>query len=473
MAFEHILVRFLNALNRRRRHTLPQGGDLTLGASISRHAATPFVIFPGTSRHQHFGIVGLSGSGKTYLIEHMIRQDIKNKVGFVVFDVHGDLAENIVAYLAERGSVDPDVYDRTMILEPFDQQRSFGFNPLEKSPGTSPFLQAQEFAYILRKRWRDDSLGPRTEELLRNSLYTLSANGLTLLQLPALLSQRSFRDLLVKALPSAQVKQYWTLRYGRRSIHMQAAVSEPVLTRISSFIADPQIRDIVGQQKSTFNFREAILNGRWVIINLSRGRLGDNSTILGSMIFTKLELEVMALADVPENERRLFSVYADELQNLAGDTFGRLIAEARKYKVGLVAGHQFWNQLEPQLRQAMLAVGSKAFFRLHYHDAVELAGELTAAEKNRYITLLTALEAGEAVVRIGPAPPVLITVPTHRAPNPTAEEMQTLKRSNATRYTRSRVEIQEEGQKLTADKLKAHANDPAVITTEINTHGKS
>src|SRR5579859_5888004 len=137
MAFEHILVRVLNALSRRKRHTLPQGGDLTLGASVSRHAATPFVIFPGASRHQHFGIVGLSGSGKTYLIEHMIRQDIKNKVGFVVFDVHGDLAENIVAYLAERASVEPDVYDRTMILEPFDQQQSFGFNPLEKSPGTS------------------------------------------------------------------------------------------------------------------------------------------------------------------------------------------------------------------------------------------------------------------------------------------------------------------------------------------------
>src|SRR5882724_9787607 len=124
MAFEHILVRFLNALGRRRQNKLPQGGDLTLGASISRHAATSFVTFPAASRHQHFGIVGLSGSGKTYLIEHMIRQDIKNKVGFVVFDVHGDLAENVVAYLAERAAVDQDVYDRTMILEPFDQQRS-------------------------------------------------------------------------------------------------------------------------------------------------------------------------------------------------------------------------------------------------------------------------------------------------------------------------------------------------------------
>src|ERR1700694_1994294 len=105
----------------------------------------------------------------------------------------------------------------------------------------------------------------------------------------------------------------------------------------------------------------------------------------------------MALADVAEHDRKLFSVYADELQNLTGDTFARLIAEARKYKVALVAGHQFWKQLDVSLRQAMLAVGSKAFFRLHYHDAVELAGELAPDEKNRYIKLLTLLDKGEVI----------------------------------------------------------------------------
>src|SRR5207245_5628659 len=114
--------------------------------------------------------------------------------------------------------------------------------------------------------------------------------------------------------------------------------------RISSFIADSQIRDIVGQQKSTFSFTQAMQKGQWVILNLSVGRLGENSAILGSMLFTKLELDIMSLAHVPEKERRLFSVYADELQNLTGDSFVRLIAEARKYNRSLLADHQVCNQ---------------------------------------------------------------------------------------------------------------------------------
>jgi hypothetical protein len=222
---------------------------------------------------------------------------------------------------------------------------------------------------------------------------------------------------------------------------MQAAYREPLLSRVSSFIADPQIRDIVGQQKSTFSFHEAMQKGQWVIINLSKGRLGENSKILGSMLFRKLELDIMALAQVPQEDRKLFSVYADELQNLSGDTFGRLIAEARKYRVSLVAGHQFWKQLDAPLREALLAVGSKAFFRLHFHDALELAGELAATERKRYIRLLTTLERGEVIVRIGNKRAVLISVPSHRAANPTQADVQKLRAANAERYTVARANI--------------------------------
>jgi hypothetical protein len=247
--------------------------------------------------------------------------------------------------------------------------------------------------------------------------------------------------MLVARLPAGEIKHYWTGRYERLSPTMQAVFREPVLSRIGSFVTDPHIRDIVGQRKSTFSFREAIQKGLWVIINLSKGRLGENSTILGSMLFTKLELEVMALADIPEKQRRLFGVYADELQNLAGDTFGRLITEARKYKVALVAGHQFWKQLDPSLRQAMLAVGSKVYFRLHYHDAVELAGELAANEKPRYLRLLTTLGRGEAVVRLGARKPVVMTVPAHRAGKPSDEELRKLRNESSVRYTSPRSSI--------------------------------
>jgi type IV secretory pathway VirB4 component len=247
---------------------------------MAQDASQPLLFFPDVLRTQHLGILGLSGTGKTHLIEHMIRQDIQNGNGFALFDVHGDLADGIVGYLAERDGVHPEVYERTVIIEPFDPDRTFGFNPLERSSQTSPFLQAQEFAQILRTRWQEDSFSPRTEELLRNSLYALIINNETLRRLPALLGEKRVRDSLVARLPAGEIKHYWAGRYERLS---------------------------PSQQKSTFSFREAIQKGLWVIINLSKGRLGENSTILGSMLFTKLELEVMALADVPEKQRRLLA----------------------------------------------------------------------------------------------------------------------------------------------------------------------
>jgi len=254
---------------------------------MARDASQPLLFFPDILRTQHLGILGLSGTGKTHLIEHMIRQDIQNGNGFALFDVHGDLADNIVGYLAERDGVHPEVYERTVIIEPFDPDRTFGFNPLERSSQTSPFLQAQEFAQILRKRWQEDSFSPRTEELLRNSLYTLIVNNETLLRLPSLLGEKRVRDSLVAQLPAGEIKHYWAGRYEKLSPKMQAVFREPILSRIASFITDPHIRDIVGQRKSTFSFREAIQKGLWVIINLSKGRLGENSTILGSMLFTR------------------------------------------------------------------------------------------------------------------------------------------------------------------------------------------
>src|SRR5438552_1168759 len=279
-----VLVRLLNWIRKQKRPHVRRG-DLILGVSAALHAPDPFVVFPNFLRSQHLGIIGLSGSGKTHLIEHMIRQDIQAKTGFAIFDVHGDLADSVVAYLAERAAVDPDIYDRTIILEPFNRQRSFGFNPLERSSGTSAFVQAQEFAYILRKRWQENVLSPRTEELLRNSLYTLSANDETLLQLSDLLTNGAIRTALAEKLPPGEGRGYWTDRYDKLSSKMQAVFREPILSRISAFIADSQIRDVVGRQKSTFSFIQCIQRGRGVVLNLSVGRLGENATMLSSMVF--------------------------------------------------------------------------------------------------------------------------------------------------------------------------------------------
>ena len=183
------------------------------------------VIFPETQRPMHLGILGLSGSGKTYFLEHLIRQDIDRRTGFVLFDVHGDLADNIVAHLAERAHTDPSILTRTILIEPFDQDFSIGFNPLQKNPHTSIFLQAQQLAYILRSRWEAKSFGPRTEELLRNALYVLCANDLTLLELPFLLTNTVYRNKLLQNISDQSMKNYWLLRYEHLSERMRAVLA--------------------------------------------------------------------------------------------------------------------------------------------------------------------------------------------------------------------------------------------------------
>jgi type IV secretion system coupling TraD/TrwB family protein len=383
---EQILLWLCNQWEQRRQRARAPRDEMVLGVSAERDTRTPFVLFPEKLRVQHLGILGLSGTGKTYFIEHMIRQDIRRNTGFVVFDVHGDLADHVVSYLAERAPLHPDIWERTIVIEPFDPERSVGFNPLERTGRTSAFLQAHEFARILRARWERDARGSRTEEVLFNALFALAATGRTLLDLPRLLTRANFRGRVVTQLERGEVKEYWTERFDKLSPKMQSALGEPVLTRVRPLLENPILRDILGQAESTFSFRQAIERRLFVVINLSKGRLGEeNSSMLGGLLFAKLALDIMSLADVPEEARTFFCVYADEVQNLASDTFGQLIAEARKYRVGLVAGHQFWRQLTPSFRQAVLAMGSKLCFRLHYQDALTLAAELSPQEQYRYV----------------------------------------------------------------------------------------
>ncbi len=402
--FEHFLIRLLNGLHRPGR-PIPRGRDLVLGITETTERREP-VIFREALRSMHLGIIGLSGVGKSYLLENLIRQDIDHGTGFVVFDVHGDLADNILSYLAE--------------------------------------IAHENHELLRSSRWEAKSFGPRSEELLRNALYTLSEHNLTLLELPALLTDQDFRMKLVETLEDAAVVEYWTNRYGRQSAGMQAMYREPVLTRVSSFLSDPQIRAIVGQGRSTFSFEDAIRQGQWVVVNLSKGRLGENSAILGSLFFTKLELAVLAQARIAQEYRRLFAVYADELQNLVGTNVATLIAEARKYRVSITTGQQFWTQLSPSMRAAVLGMGARVFFRLHYHDAAELAGELHASRRAWYTEILTRLPRGEGIFRDSGGFPVPFRVISHRPSESSGEEIESVRAHSRLLHCKDRDEIEKE-----------------------------
>ncbi len=428
----------------RTRKPTPNGQDLLLGVTTGTEQRES-VILREELRPTHLAIIGLSGVGKSYLIENLIRQDIHHGTGFVLFDVHGDLADSVVAYLASCASKPRELADKIVLIEPFDPVASIGFNPLEQASSSSAHAQAQELANVLRVRWETKSFGPRSEELMRHALYTLSVNNLTLLELPALLTQTSFREKLLEQVSDRTVLEYWHDRYGLLSNGMRVVIREPLLTRVSAFLANPQIREIVGQRQTTFSFSKAIREGQWVVVNLSKGKLGEeNSAVLGSLLFTKLKLDVMAQAKVPEMDRRLFAVYADELQNLVGSNVLALIAEARKYRVSITTGQQFWEQLPSHMRTAVLGMGSRIFFRLHYHDAAELAGEIHPSRRVFYADKLSSLPNREAIFRTGIARPREFIVQSHRSVSNDPESIERLRAHSRFLHGKGRAEIQEE-----------------------------
>jgi len=428
----------------RTRKLLRSRQDLLLGVTTGTERRDP-VILKEELRPTHLAIIGLSGVGKSYLIENLIRQDIQHGTGFVLFDVHGDLADSVVAYLAGRASEHRELADKIVLIEPFDPVASIGFNPLEQASSSSAHAQAQELASVLRMRWETRSFGPRSEELMRHALYTLSVNNLTLLELPALLTQASVRERLLEQVSDRTVLEYWRDRYGSLSDGMRVVIREPLLTRVSAFLADPQIREIVGQRQTTFSFSKAIREGHWVVVNLSKGKLGEeNSAVLGSLLFTKLKLDVMAQAKVPEEDRRLFAVYADELQNLVGSNVLALIAEARKYRVSITTGQQFWDQLPPHMRTAVLGMGSRIFFRLHYHDAAELAGEVHPSRRLFYAERLASLPNREAIFRTGIERPREFVAKSRSSVSNDPESIERLRSHSRLLHGKGRAEIQEE-----------------------------
>jgi hypothetical protein len=243
-----------------------------------------------------------------------------------------------------------------------------GLNPLEEAE--PDFVRIAEFGEILKLRWGLERFGARTDELLRNALYVLSANGLTLLELGPLLTHPGFRAMCLKKVPNAEVRHYFESRYGEASEAMRATMREPILNKTSAFTADPRFRHIVGQKQSTFSMREAMDDGYWIIANLPKGKLGAQSLTLASLLLT-----VARNAIFIRNKRSLFTIYCDEIQNLIAysSDVETVLSEARKFGVSIMAANQFLDQYPSEMRAAILSVGTHLFFQLSSADAITVS----------------------------------------------------------------------------------------------------
>ncbi len=399
--------RFRRTPNERR-----EQAGLDLGKRVNEDDARGRVTIPQARRTQSVAILGRSGTGKSSCMRYLAKQDIEASRGFLYFDIHGDATSFLLASIAEREQeLDRDLSDRVIVIEPGDAEYSVGMNPLERESGAARFVQIAEFASVLKERWHLDSFGARTDELLRNSLYTLAEANLTLLELGLLLTHPAFRSACVKQVSNPEVREYFTSRYDGLSEAMQATMREPILNKTSAFTADPHFRHIVGQTRSTFSLLEAMDAGRWVVLNLDKGRLGAESPTLGALFFTGITNALFARA-----ERRLFTIYVDEIQNLVenGNRVDTVLSEARKFGVGICSANQFLEQYPPAMRAAILAVGTHVFFQLSAADAVQIANALDGGHP--LAERLKNLPARHMIVKTGTAPFEEAVVPTVRAP---------------------------------------------------------
>jgi len=367
---EQLITSFWNRLQGGRRRAQKVAIGITLGLLVAEELITRRRVGLSSARRtMHVALLGKTGSGKSSLLKYLCLQDIEAGRGFVYFDLHGDATPFLLrAIAAQEWKQHEHLSDRLIVISPADLDMSVGLNPLEDAE--PDFVRIAEFAEVLKQRWGLDHFGARTDELLRNALYVLAANGLTLLELAPLLTLPGFRAKCMKQVPNAEVKQYFEVRYGQASEPMRTTMREPILNKTSAFTADPRFRHIVGQTQSTCSIKEAMDQGYWIIVDLEKGKLGGHALTLGSLLFTQIKNALFT-----REKRSLFTVYCDEIQNLIAYSTDveTVLSEARKFGVSVVSANQFLDQYPAQMRAAILSIGTHVFFQLSSADAATVS----------------------------------------------------------------------------------------------------
>lgn len=437
---EKLIARIWNGVvgRKRRKKFNPNDSRVNFGFLIKDGQVTKQRIgLSQSNRSEHIAVLGKTGTGKSYFLRHLASQDIASNHGFMYFDLHGDASPFLLQLLAAREQREhEDLSEKVMVIDPADPAFSVGLNVLEATDARHTFVQIAEFAQILKMRWHLDSFGARTEELLRNALYALRENQLTLLELSPLLSDAAFRASCVRQIANAEVQAYFTTRYDQASEAMQGVMRDAILNKVSVFTADPHFRHIIGQKQSTVSLENAIDQASYVIVNLHKGKLGEQAATLGSLILSRIKNAVFA-----RKSRKNFTLYCDEVQNLVAYDSGldTLLSEARKFAISVVSANQFLDQYPASMRSAILSVGTHICFQLSSADAEKLAASLAGGKA--LAETLKNLPHQELIAKSGSLPA------THlRVPNAVRGETnyQDLYRRSRNRWAKRRDAIEQE-----------------------------
>ena len=416
---------------------------LLLGYQEFRGVRKP-IRLADKDRRRHIHIIGQTGVGKSVLQENLAYQDMLAGRGFALVDPHGDLAEALLAKVP-RDRVEDIVY-----FDPGDMSNPIGLNMFEfDHPDQKDFLvqEAINMLYGLYDPGHTGIVGPRLEHIFRNCALLLMADpaGGTFVDVPKLLVDEQFRNAKLKYVTDRQVLDFWTKEFpaSQRSNEAGDLISW-VISKFGPFISNDAMRNIIGQTKSGFNFPEIMNNNKILLVNLSKGKMGDlNSKLLGIIFVMKFQAAAMARANIPEHERKDFTLYVDEFQNFATDSFETILSEARKYRLSLVLANQFMTQLKEELREAILGnVGTTITGRIGTTDAEIMVKRYTPVFTAEDLTKLPNFES-VCVAQINGTPSApfsMAWIPPMGEPNQQLSDA--LKKLSAAKYGRPRDQVE-------------------------------
>jgi type IV secretory pathway TraG/TraD family ATPase VirD4 len=337
-----------------------------------RDGKVSFIKILDQDRRHHQYIVGKSGTGKTTLIKNMAIQDMRAGAGVAVVDPHGDLVEDLLNHIPKWRTND------VVYFNPADIEFPCGFNILETRDKEEKDLIASSIVSVFKHIWRD-SWGPRTEYILYNAVAALlDWPDSTLNDVYRMLADKRFRKRVGERAKDPLVKMFWKEIFSAWNERFASEAVSPIQNKVGQLLASSMIRNIVCQPKSTFNIQDILNNKKILLVNLSKGRIGeDRANLLGSIIVNKLYLAALARQKEAEQGRENFYAYVDEFQSFATDAFGLILAEARKYRLNLILAHQYLDQIPDNIRRAVFGnVGSLVVFRVGSADAQILEKEV-------------------------------------------------------------------------------------------------
>lgn len=347
---------------------------LYLGKSTYRGLARD-VFIERDDRRRHMYIIGKTGTGKTEFLKQMIMQDIKLGEGVGVVDPHGDLIEDILQ------TIPPERAEDVILFDPSDTQRPLGFNMLEAGSEQQRHLAVSSIIGLMYKLFDPNKtgiIGPRFEHAIRNAMLTcMYTPGATFIEVVRALTDAKFVQELLPRVEDPIIRRYWTDQIAQTSDFHKSEVLDYIVSKFGRFVTNKLIRNIIGQSQSSFDFRDVMDNQKILLVNLSKGKIGEeNSSFLGLVLVPKILISAMSRQDMPMEQRKDFFLYVDEFQNFATPDFAQILSEARKYRLNLIVANQFIGQMEEEVKNAIFGnVGTLASFRVGVTDANYLQHE--------------------------------------------------------------------------------------------------